>query len=173
VSVARQYWLMKSEPDVYGFSHLWNARHRTGGWEGVRNYQARNYMMQMRLGDGVLFYHSSTVPAGVAGLARVVREAYPDTAQFDPNSDYHDPKSVPDNPRWQQVDIQAVQALNFVTLETLRGDAQLEGMLVLRRGNRLSITPVEEAHYHRVLELGGAQETTGSRRASRAGKSQT
>jgi predicted RNA-binding protein with PUA-like domain len=156
---------MKSEPDVYGFEDLWNAPNRTGGWEGVRNYQARNHMMDMRVGDGVLFYHSSTSPAGVAGIARVAREAYPDTAQFNPDNDYHDPNSKPDAPRWYQVDIQAVQPLNFVTLETLRGDAKLEGMLILRRGNRLSVTPVEEVHYRRVLELGGAKSKPSNREA--------
>jgi predicted RNA-binding protein with PUA-like domain len=168
IALVPRYWLMKSEPDVYGFRELWNAPNRTGGWEGVRNYQARNSMMEMRVGDGVLFYHSSTNPAGVAGLARVVREAYPDTAQFDPTSDYFDAKSQPDNPRWYQVDIQAVQALNFVTLETLRADASLEGMLILRRGNRLSVTPVEEAHYRRVLELGGVTLAKQSKSAFRA-----
>jgi predicted RNA-binding protein with PUA-like domain len=159
---------MKSEPDVYGFADLWNAPNRTGGWEGVRNYQARNSMMEMRVGDGVLFYHSSTSPAGVAGIARVSRAAYPDTAQFDAQSAYFDPKSQPDNPRWFQVDVQAVQALNFVTLEALRADDLLEGMLVLRRGNRLSVTPVTAAHYRRVLELGGATAQEKPKRSSRA-----
>ncbi len=146
---------MKSEPDVYGFQTLWDAPNRTGGWEGVRNYQARNYMLEMRLDDGVLFYHSSVTPAGVAGVARVAREAYPDTVQFDVASDYYDAKSKPEAPRWMQVDIQAVEALNFITLDGLKADPNLEGMLVLRRGNRLSITPVEEAHYRHILKLGG------------------
>lgn len=151
---AVQHWLMKSEPDVYGFMTLWNAPNRIGGWEGVRNYQARNYMMQMRVGDGVLFYHSACKVPGVAGIATVVREAYPDTVQFDPDSAYFDPKSPLENPRWMQVDIQAVRSLTLVTLEMLRADPLLEGLLTLRRGNRLSVTPVEVAHYQRILELG-------------------
>ena len=145
---------MKSEPDVYGFGDLWNAPQRTGGWEGVRNYQARNYMMQMRVGDGVLFYHSACKTPGVAGIATVVREAYPDTVQFDPDSPYFDPKSKLETPRWMQVDIQAVRPLTLVTLGALRADPLLEGLLTLRRGNRLSVTPVLAAHYQRILELG-------------------
>ena len=145
---------MKSEPDVYGFADLQNAPNRTGGWEGVRNYQARNYMMQMRVGDGVLFYHSACKIPGVAGIASVAREAYPDTVQFNPDSAYFDPKSLLENPRWMQVDIQAVQVLTLVTLEVLRADPLLEDLLTLRRGNRLSVTPVSEAHYQRILELG-------------------
>ena len=151
---AVQHWLMKSEPDVYGFQTLWNAPNRTGGWEGVRNYQARNYMMQMRVGDGVLFYHSACKTPGVAGVATVTREAYPDTVQFNPDSAYFDPKSPLENPRWMQVDIEAVQPLQLVTLEMLRADPLLEGLLTLRRGNRLSVTPVLETHYQRILELG-------------------
>ena len=151
---AVQHWLMKSEPDVYGFADLQNASNRTGGWEGVRNYQARNYMMQMRVGDGVLFYHSACKTPGVAGIATVAREAYPDSVQFDPDSPYFDPKSPLESPRWMQVDIQAVRPLTLVTLEVLRAEPLLEGLLTLRRGNRLSVTPVLEAHYQRILELG-------------------
>lgn len=153
---AVQHWLMKSEPDVYGFTDLWNAPHRTGGWEGVRNYQARNFIKQMRVGDGVLFYHSACKTPGVAGVASVVREAYPDTVQFNPDSAYFDPKSPLEQPRWMQVDIQAVRPLTLVRLEMLRADPLLTGLLTLRRGNRLSVTPVSEAHYQRVLELGAA-----------------
>ena len=147
---------MKSEPDVYGFTDLWNAPNRTGGWEGVRNYQARNFIKQMRVGDGVLFYHSACKTPGVAGVASVVREAYPDTVQFNPDSAYFDPKSPLEQPRWMQVDIQAVRPLTLVRLEMLRADPLLTSLLILRRGNRLSVTPVSEAHYQRVLELGAA-----------------
>ena len=145
---------MKSEPDVYSFTTLRNAPNRTGGWEGVRNYQARNFLMQMRVGDSVLFYHSACKIPGVAGIASVVREAYPDTVQFDSDSAYFDPKSPLEQPRWMQVDIQAVQPLTLVTLQTLRADPLLEGLLTLQRGNRLSVTPVAEPHYQRILELG-------------------
>jgi predicted RNA-binding protein with PUA-like domain len=148
---------MKSEPDVYGFSDLWNAPQRTGGWEGVRNYQARNYMAEMRVGDGVLFYHSSCPVPGVAGVARVVKAAYPDAVQFNAESDYFDPKSSPENPRWVQVDVEATEPLELVTLEALRADTALEDLLILRRGNRLSITPVEDVHFRRILKLGGAK----------------
>jgi predicted RNA-binding protein with PUA-like domain len=152
-----RHWLMKSEPDVYGFTHLWNAPDRRGGWEGVRNFQARNHMREMRAGDGVLFYHSSCPQPGVAGEARVVREAYPDTVQFDSSSQYHDPRSDSLNPRWWQVDVEAVRPLALVTLETLRADAELTELLILRRGNRLSITPVTESDYRRILHLGGVR----------------
>ena len=145
---------MKSEPDVYSFTTLWDAPERTGGWEGVRNYQARNFMRQMRVGDAVLFYHSACKTPGVAGLAIVSREAYPDTAQFDATSPYFDAKSALEQPRWVQVDIQAVRPLTLVTLEMLRSEPSLEGLLTLRRGNRLSVMPVLPVHYQRILELG-------------------
>ncbi|MFI5305808.1 MAG: EVE domain-containing protein [Polyangiales bacterium] len=152
----RQYWLMKSEPEVYSIDHL--IRAGRGPWDGVRNYQARNHMRQMREGDLVLFYHSSTEPPGVAGVARVVREAYPDHTQFDPKSDHYDPKSKRDDPRWSMVDLEAIEKLpSLVTLATLKVDRALEGMLVARRGMRLSVQPVEPAHFRRVLELGGAK----------------
>lgn len=151
----RRYWLMKSEPEVYSIDHL--ARTGRGSWDGVRNYQARNHMREMRIGDLVLFYHSSTEPPGVAGVARVCREAYPDHTQFDPKSDHYDPKSKKDDPRWSMVDLELVEKLKaFVPLTTLKTDPALAGMLVARRGMRLSVQPVEPAHFRRVLQLGGA-----------------
>jgi predicted RNA-binding protein with PUA-like domain len=150
------YWLMKSEPDVFGFEHLLNAKDQTTPWEGVRNYQARNYMRDsMKEGDKVLFYHSSTKIPGVAGLARVASSAYPDPTQFNTDSDYYDPKSTPENPRWMMVEVQAVTRLEFVSLETLRHDAKLDGMMLLKRGSRLSIQPVSAAHFKHILKLGG------------------
>jgi predicted RNA-binding protein with PUA-like domain len=152
---ARSYWLMKSEPEVYSIDHL--QRQGRGPWDGVRNFQARNHMRSMREGDLVLFYHSSTEPPGVAGIARVVREAYPDPTQFDPKNDHYDPKSKRDDPRWSMVDVEWVEKLKeFVPLATLKSDAELEGMLVARRGMRLSVQPVELAHFKRVLALGRA-----------------
>jgi predicted RNA-binding protein with PUA-like domain len=152
---ARHYWLMKSEPDVYSIDHL--ARTGRGAWDGVRNYQARNHMRDMRVSDLVLFYHSSTEPPGVAGIARVCREAYPDHTQFDPKSDHYDPKSKRDAPRWLMVDVEMVEKLPaLVSLAALKADAALEGMLAIRPGMRLSVQPVEKAHFQRVLELGGA-----------------
>ncbi|PRP90680.1 EVE domain protein [Enhygromyxa salina] len=157
----RRYWLMKSEPDVYSIDDL--ARDKRGEWEGVRNYQARNFMRdEMAIGDLVLFYHSNAKPPGVAGVARVVTEAYPDHHAFDEASNYYDPKSDPEAPRWWMVDVEFVEKLpELVTLDALKAEAQpegpLEGMLVARRGQRLSIQPVDKAHFARVLRLGGAK----------------
>jgi len=153
---ARSYWLMKTEPEVYSIDTL--AQKGRGSWDGVRNFQARNHMRAMREGDLVLFYHSSTEPPGVAGIARVCREAYPDPTQFDPKSDHYDPKSKPEAPRWDMVDVELVEKLaRFVTLSELKADAKLHDMLVTRRGMRLSVQPVESKHFARVLQLGRAR----------------
>jgi predicted RNA-binding protein with PUA-like domain len=149
---AVRYWLMKSEPDVFSIDDL--ARDGTTPWEGVRNYQARNHMRSMSVGDLILFYHSSTTPPGVAGIGRVSREAYPDKTQFDPESEYFDPKSTKDDPRWSNVDVEMVEMLaRLVTLEEIKTDAKLESMLVRRRGMRLSVQPVEKAHFEHVIAL--------------------
>jgi predicted RNA-binding protein with PUA-like domain len=146
------HYLMKSEPDVYSIDDL--AKAGRGVWEGVRNYQARNTMREMRVGDLVLFYHSNAKPSGVAGVARVAREAYPDPFQFEPLSDYYDPKSKPEDPRWSCVDLEFVEKLpRVVSLAELKADAALEGMEVTRRGSRLSVCPVSATHYRRVLTL--------------------
>ena len=151
-----RYWLVKSEPDVFGFDDLLAAPGRTAGWDGVRNYQARNYMRDdMRVGDGVLFYHSNGDPAGVAGLAEVARAAYPDATAFDPAHDGYDPKSRPEAPVWLQVDVRAVERFaRVVTLAELRAEPALAEMVVLRRGNRLSVTPVTAAEWAAVCRLG-------------------
>ncbi len=151
------YWLMKSEPSVYAIEDL--ERDGRAEWEGVRNYQARNLMRdEMRRGDLVLFYHSNAKPSGVAGVARVVREAYPDPTALDPTSPYHDPRATPEDPRWVQVDLGFVERFErLVPLAALKADPALEGMLVTRRGQRLSVQPVERAHFARVLELAGAR----------------
>jgi predicted RNA-binding protein with PUA-like domain len=155
--VARGYWLLKSEAECFSFDDLWNAPHRRTGWDGVRNYQARNFMRDsMRIGDGVLFYHSNGEPAGVAGIARVVSAAYPDPTQFDPAAQHFDPKSKREDPPWVQVDIEALKpCARFVTLEDLRQADGLAGMLVLRRGQRLSVMPVTAREWTAVLALGG------------------
>ncbi len=164
----RRYWLMKTEPDVYSIDDL--VRDGRGSWDGVRNYQARNHMRAMRAGDLVLFYHSSTQPPGVAGVARVCREAYADPTQFDPRSDHYDRASDPDDPRWSMVDLEPVEKLPvFVPLTQLRSDAELDGMLVARRGMRLSVQPVEPAHFRRVLALGRAKRKKTGRREDRKG----
>ena len=120
----------------------------------MRNYQARNFMRDgMRVGDGVLFYHSSCAEPGIVGIARVASTPYPDPTQFDPRSPYHDPKSRPEEPRWLLVDVQVQKKTRNLTLPELRADPQLEDLLVLKKGNRLSITPVEPRHWKRILKL--------------------
>ncbi len=155
--MARRYWLMKSEPTVYSFDDLWKAKKRTTFWDGVRNYKARNFMRdEMRVGDGVLVYHSNCNPPGVAGMAEVASEAYPDPTQFDPDDAHHDPKSTTENPRWVVVDVRAVEPLvRFVSLQALRSEPALADMVVLRRGNRLSITPVTPAEWGLIRALAG------------------
>jgi predicted RNA-binding protein with PUA-like domain len=159
------HWLVKSEPDVFSFDDLWAAPRRTTSWTGVRNYQARNYMRDgMRVGDLVLFYHSSTEPAGVAGVAEVVRGAYPDPTAFDPDDEYHDPKSRPDAPTWMTVDLRARERFErLVTLAELRATPGLDGMALLQKGSRLSVTPVTAAEWAIVYGLGkGGKREAGS-----------
>ncbi|MGO4808293.1 EVE domain-containing protein [Cupriavidus sp. 2MCAB6] len=143
---ARQYWLMKSEPDEASIDTL--AERGTLPWTGVRNYQARNFMRDaMRIGDGVLFYHSSCPQPGIAGLAEVSSQPYPDPTQFDPKSDYYDAAAKPDAPRWMLVDVRFVGKGPLISLADLRAHEELADMAVLRRGNRLSITPVTPAEW--------------------------
>jgi predicted RNA-binding protein with PUA-like domain len=150
-------WLVKSEPDVFGFEDLWRAPERTTPWDGVRNYQARNYMRDaMRVGDVVLFYHSNATPPGVVGLAEVASAPYPDPSQFDPASPYFDPASTHEAPRWVLVDVRAVAPLpRLVPLDELRGDPVLAALdlPLLRRGNRLSVLPMPLEAVERVRAL--------------------
>lgn len=152
-----KYWLLKSEPDVFSFDHLKKRPKKTEPWNGVRNYQARNYMRdEMQVGDLGLFYHSSCAEPGVAGIVEITRAAYPDHTQFDPTSEYFDAGSKKEDPRWLMVDVTFEADLpKFVHLAQLREDAALADLLILRRGNRLSITPVEAAHFKRICKLGG------------------
>lgn len=149
------HWLIKSEPDVFGIDDL--AKVKSEPWSGVRNYQARNYMWKdMKAGDLALFYHSNAKPPGVTGIARAVGEPYPDPTQFDEKSEYHDPKSTRENPRWWLRDFEFVAKFDeMLTLEALKADPLLSEMLVCQRGTRLSITPVETVHYKRVCKLAG------------------
>ena len=148
------YWLMKSEPGECSIDDLAAAPGQTVPWVGVRNYQSRNYMRdQMRVGDGVLFYHSSCPQPGVAGLAEVASTAYPDATQFDAKSDYFDPKSTPEQPRWLHVDVRLVHKTELLSLQAMRDAPTLATMIVLRRGNRLSITPVTAAEWKAVNKL--------------------
>jgi len=149
-----RYWLMKSEPDVFGVDDLARARDKTTAWWGVRNYQARNYMRdQMQLGDQAFFYHSSCPQPGVAGVMKVSRLAYPDATQFDTHNEYFDPAATRDKPRWFNVDVTLVRKTPLLALQELRRHPQLEQMRVLQRGNRLSITPVERDEWRFILKL--------------------
>ena len=148
----RQYWLMKSEPDEASIDDLARAPGQRLPWTGVRNYQARNFMRDaMRLGDGVLFYHSSCPQPGVAGLARIASGVSPDQTQFDPASPYFDAKSTRDQPRWLQIDVELDRPTRLLSLAEMREAPELAGMRVLQRGNRLSITPVTAAEWQAVL----------------------
>ena len=145
---------MKSEPSECSIDDLARAARQTVPWVGVRNYQARNFMRdEMRPGDGVLFYHSSCPEPGIAGIAEVVSEAYPDATQFDPNSPYFDPKSSREAPRWVHVDVRLVEKTRLLSLAEMRTAPSLETMRVLRRGNRLSITPVTTDEWRAVKRL--------------------
>ena len=151
-----QYWLMKSEPDVFSIRDL--ERKGSECWDGVRNYQARNFMRDMRKGDLVLFYHSNATPPGVAGLAQVCRESYPDHTQFDAKSKYYDAKSKEEDPRWTMVDVQFVEAFaEFISLEELKDDPKLKEMRVTPKGSRLSVQPVDKRHFVHVLKRATAK----------------
>ncbi len=146
-----RYWLMKSEPSEYSIDDL--VRDGSTPWFGVRNYQARNFMRdQMKVGDRVLFYHSSCADPGIAGLAEVSVAAYPDASQFDADSDYFDPKATPEIPRWFNVEVRLVKRTRLMPLKELRSYAELATMRILQRGNRLSITPVDPAEYAFILK---------------------
>jgi predicted RNA-binding protein with PUA-like domain len=150
-------WLIKSEPDVFSIDDL--RRDRTTTWEGVRNFTARNFMRdQMKVGDLALYYHSNADPPGVVGIARVCREAYPDPTQFDRRSEYYDATAKKDDPRWVMVDVEFVEKLAApVGLDVLKKEKSLAKMLVVQKGQRLSVQPVEPAHFARVLALGKAK----------------
>ncbi len=154
---ARKYWLMKSEPDVYSIDAL--KKDGTTEWDGIRNYQARNFMRDdMAPGDLVLFYHSNADPPGVAGVARVASDPYPDPTQFDKRSKYYDAKSKKDDPRWMLVDVEFVERFEeLVPLGKLKSEKRLSDMLVVRKGQRLSVQPVDKKHFRRVLTLGKAK----------------
>jgi predicted RNA-binding protein with PUA-like domain len=148
------HWLFKSEPDVFGYTDL--VRNKREGWDGVRNYQARNYMRVMRKGDLGIFYHSNATPPGAAGICKVVKEAEPDPTQFDPASKYHDPKSKPDDPTWDWVTVAPVRALRFVPLDELRALPELVECRLLAKGNRLSVMPLTAEEFNAIVRVGGA-----------------
>jgi len=151
------YWLMKSEPDVFGIDHLRKMPKKTEHWDGVRNYQARNMMRdQMKKGDLVFFYHSNCKEPGIVGIMQVVKEGYPDHTAFDPEAKYFDPKSDPDNPRWFMVDVKHKRKLRRnISLRELKqyAEDELADMPLLRKGNRLSIMPVSKKQWEFILDL--------------------
>jgi predicted RNA-binding protein with PUA-like domain len=149
-----RHWLMKSEPDAFSIDDL--KRLKRDAWTGVRNYQARNFMKAMAPGDAVLFYHSSVVPPGVAGLAKVASKAHPDATQFDPKSPYFEPKATKAKPIWECVDVAFVRKFTrLVTLHELRRIPALKDMLLLQRGSRLSVQPVTAKEFEAILKLAG------------------
>lgn len=151
----KQFWLMKSEPDAYSIDDL--ERDGSEPWDGIRNYQARNNMRAMNVGDMVLFYHSNAKPPGVVGVAKVCKTAYPDHTAWNPKSKYFDPKSPEDNPRWEMVDVEFVEKTpNMVSLDDLKAEGDLEGMVVTQR-SRLSVQPVSKEHFKHVLKMAGAK----------------
>lgn len=155
----KSYWLMKSEPDVFSIDDLKRRPKRVSHWDGVRNFQARNFMHAMRKGDLVLFYHSSCPEPGVAGIVEVARESYPDFTSWDPKSPYYDPRSEPEKPLWYMVDVRFSRKLRrLIPLAELRGNPKLKDMRLLARGNRLSILPVTAAEWQSILKM---EQTTG------------
>lgn len=148
------YWLMKSEPDVFSIDHLRERPKRTAPWDGVRNFQARNHMRDMNKGDLVFFYHSSCPVPGIAGIAEIVREAYPDFTSWDPKSDYYDARSTPEKPYWYMVDVRWRRKLkHLIALDELRLNPRLKNMRLLARGNRLSVMPVAEVEWKAILKM--------------------
>lgn len=147
------YWLFKSEPVTFSIDHL--KRDRTCCWEGVRNYQARNFLRDsVKKGDLVLFYHSNCKPPGIVGIAEVIKEGYPDSFAWDETSDYFDPKSTPENPRWFRVDLKFIKKFSeILTLDAIKQDPILQEMLVAKKGQRLSIQPVEAKHFKHIKNL--------------------
>jgi predicted RNA-binding protein with PUA-like domain len=149
-----RYWLMKSEPSVFGVDDLAKRPKKTEPWNGVRNYQARNFMRDdMKRGDLVFFYHSSCPQPGIAGIAKVSRNGYPDETQFDSGGEYFDPKATRENPRWVNVDITLVRKTPLIGIQELRSHPELASMQILKRGNRLSITPVSPQEWQFILSL--------------------
>jgi predicted RNA-binding protein with PUA-like domain len=155
--MAQQFWLFKSEPNAYSFDDLLNDG--IAEWDGVRNFQVRNWLRDaIKEGDGVLFYHSNTSPLGVVGTAAVVKEGYPDFTAWDPDSEHPDPKSTPEKPIWYMVDLKADKRFtDTVTVDDMRAMPELNDMVVLKRGNRLSITPATEAEFETVVKMGLAK----------------
>jgi len=155
--LASKFWLIKSEPDVFSIDDLAKAKNKTTYWDGVRNYQARNFIRdEMKLGDKIIFYHSNSVPPCAAGICEVVKEAYPDFTAFDPEDPHFDPKSKKDNPAWMMVDVKFVKKFStLVSIDEMRGNPKLKDMKLLQRGNRLSVMPVTKDEFEEIVKMGG------------------
>jgi predicted RNA-binding protein with PUA-like domain len=153
----KRYWLMKSEPDEFSIDDLASSEKQTTRWEGVRNYQARNFMRDdMKLGDKIFFYHSNANPLAIVGVAEVASEPYPDPSQFDTESDYFDPKSTEEKPRWILVDVKLVEKFETPVLrDDIREQPELHDMMLIRKGSRLSIQPVQEHEWEKVMKMAG------------------
>jgi predicted RNA-binding protein with PUA-like domain len=155
--MTHRYWLMKSEPSAFSIQDLQQMRGQTTSWDGVRNFQARNFMRAMKKGDRVLFYHSNADPPAVMGIAEVVKEAYPDDSAFDPRDIHYDPRSTPAKPLWDMVDIKLVRIFPVpISLDRLRDEPKLKRMELLRKGSRLSVQPVRPEEWAIVLKLAGS-----------------
>ena len=154
--MSKKYWLFKSKPDVFSINDLAESKNQITFWDGVRNYQARNFLRNdVKKGDAVLFYHSNANPNAVVGNCEVVKEGYPDFTAFDPDSKYFDPKSKKDEPTWFMVDIKLIEIFpGAVTLKEIRTNPKLKGMKLIQRGNRLSIMPVTKQEYDEIIRLG-------------------
>ncbi len=146
------YWLLKSEPDVFGYDDL--VRVKREGWDGIRNFQARNYLREMKVGDKAIFYHSNAKPPGAAGVCKIVKAAEPDPTQFDPQSKYYDPTSDPSDPRWDWVTVAPVKALTFVPLDDLKAMPEMADSRLTAKGNRLSVLPLTEREFDAVVAAG-------------------
>jgi len=151
-----KYWLMKSEPEVFSIDDLAKSKNQTTFWDGVRNYQARNFMRdEMKIGDKVIFYHSNTEPPAAVGICEVVKEAYPDFTAFDPKSKYYDPKSKKENPTWFMVDIKLVKKFDRpVSLEEIKRNPKLKNMKLVQKGNRLSVMPITKEEFNEIVLMG-------------------
>ena len=154
--MAKNYWLIKSEPESFSINDLRKSKNQTTYWDGVRNYQARNFLRDdMKTGDGVLFYHSSTEPNAIVGACEIVKEGYPDHTQFDPDNHHFFPSATPDNPVWYMVDIKLVKEFKTpITLQDIRKNKKLQKMKLIQKGNRLSVMPVTKEEFEEILKIG-------------------
>ncbi|MCB9206993.1 MAG: EVE domain-containing protein [Ignavibacteriales bacterium] len=155
--MAKKYWLIKSEPSEFSINDLEKSKNKTTCWDGVRNYQARNFLRdEMKKGDYVLFYHSNADPNAIVGVCEIVKEGYPDFTAFDPEDKHYDPKSKHENPTWIMVDIKLIEKFNSpVTLSEIKENSKLQNMRLVQRGNRLSVMPVEKVEFDTILKMGG------------------